>query len=336
MGFFVVILVIVFFPLNFLLAFFGNFASGNQQINAQPQQVSIAEIQKVQTVEKQKKEIEQVGPKPSRKEDAVDLALSNAHSSVVIDVDSGEILHYSRAKEQRQIASLTKIMTAVLTMEHIKDLSEPVTIAAEEVGIEGTKIGCPRSGYCISQRLKVGERIAAGELLKAMLMNSANDAATALGRHIAGSPEKFVDMMNSKAKELALSDTHFCTPSGLEIDGEESQCYSSAYDIAKIAAYSLQYDRIWNTFRLPNNTQIQSIDGMVKHQVLNTDLVLDQIPNLIGGKTGFTPLAGRSLLMIAKDPTGKHRVVSVLLDDPNRWEDIKKMFKWTFDSYVWN
>lgn len=326
---------IVFFPLNALLVFCGNLASGNQQPLPEQQIASVVEEKRDLGVVQQKKEADLVAPRPIKKDGIKELSLANAHSSVVIDADSGEILHYSRAKEQRQIASLTKIMTAVLAMEKIKNLDEPVTIEKEEVLIEGTKIGCPRSGYCISQRLKVGERIAAGELLKAMLMNSANDAATALGRHIAGSPDAFADMMNAKAKDIGLSDTHFCTPSGLEIDGRESECYSSAYDIAKIAAYSLKYEKIWSTFRLPNNTEIKSIDGAVKHQILNTDLVLDQIPNLIGGKTGFTPLAGQSLLMIAKDPTGKHKIISVLLDDPYRWQDIKEMFKWAFESYSW-
>jgi D-alanyl-D-alanine carboxypeptidase len=338
MGVFTTIIMIVFFPLNFLLIFNGDFASGKeQQISKENQEaqkrVEGVENEKKLEIEKRKKELELL--KPTKKENSSDLVIPSAHSSVVIDVDSGEILHYSNAKEQRQIASLTKIMTAILVMENIKDLNEVVTIDSEAVFVEGTKIGCPRSGYCISQRLKTGEQISAGELLKAMLMNSANDAAIALGKHMGGTQENFAEIMNKRAIELGLTDTHFCTPSGLEIDGREAECYSSAYDIGKIAAYSLKYDKIWSTFRLPNNTEIKSIDGKITHQILNTDLALDQIPDLIGGKTGFTPLAGYSLLMIAKDPTTKHKVVAVLLDDPTRWQDIKEMFKWTFDSYTW-
>lgn len=273
--------------------------------------------------------------RPIRKEGIADLAIPNAHSSLILDADSGTILHYNNGKERRQIASLTKMMTAVLVMEKIPDLYSEVTIGEEEVYIEGTKIGCPRSGYCISPRLKVGEKVSAKDLLTAMLMNSANDAATALGKYMGGTQEKFADIMNEKAKEMGLSDTHFCTPSGLEIDGRESECYSSAYDIARVAAYSLKYDLIWKIFRLPTNTIISSTDGKCTHDIINTDLILDQVPNCLGGKTGFTPLAGHSLLLAASDPTNKHKIIAVVLDDPYRWQDVQTMIDWTFRSYKW-
>jgi D-alanyl-D-alanine carboxypeptidase len=220
-------------------------------------------------------------------------------------------------------------------MEKVSNLDEAVTIDEDSVYSEGTRIGCPRSGYCISQRLKVGEKISVISLLKAMLMNSANDAAIALAKHISGSEEEFVKLMNNKAKEMGLSDSNFCTASGLEPEGRESECYSSAYDIGNIAAYSMKYDLIWDIMRLPNNTIVSSIDGTCTHNIINTDLVLNDITNCIGGKTGFTPLAGRSLLLAASDPTGKHKVIAVLLDDPYRWQDIKTMIDWTFDSYEW-
>ncbi|MCK9379095.1 MAG: serine hydrolase [Candidatus Moranbacteria bacterium] len=270
---------------------------------------------------------------PERKEKVDDLVLPDAHASLILDVDSGTILHYSNGKERRQIASLTKLMTAILVMERVKDLDEAVTIG-DEVYIEGTKVGCPRSGYCIGQRLQVGEQISARSLLTAMLMNSANDAATALGKHIGGSIEGFSELMNARANELGLRDSHFCTPSGLEIDGHENECYSTAYDIARIAAYSMKFDLIWDIMRMPPHT-IYSIDGKLAHDILNTDQVLDQVPNCLGGKTGFTPLAGSSLLMGATDSTGKHKIVAVLLDDPYRWQDIKTMIDWTFDSCEW-
>jgi len=272
---------------------------------------------------------------PIKKETAENLAIPNAHSSLIIDVDTKKVLYESDGNEQRQIASLTKMMTATLVMEKISDLEEDVTIDEDAVYTEGTRIGCPRSGYCISQRLKVGEKISVINLLKAMLMNSANDAATALGKHIGGSEENFVDMMNKKAKDMGLKDTNFCTPSGLEPDGRESECYSSAHDIGYIAAYSMKYDLIWDIMRLPSNTIVTSSDGTCSHTILNTDVVLNEITNCIGGKTGFTPLAGRSLLLAASDPTGKHRIIAVLLDDPYRWQDIKTMISWTFRSYEW-
>jgi D-alanyl-D-alanine carboxypeptidase len=272
---------------------------------------------------------------PVKKDTAATLAIPNAHSSLIMDADTKKVLYEGNGDERRQIASLTKMMTATLVMEKVSNLDEEVTIDEEAVYSEGTRIGCPRSGYCISQRLKVGEKISVLNLLKAMLMNSANDAAIALSKHISGTQDSFVDLMNKKAGELGLKDTHFCTASGLEPDGRESECYSSAHDIAYIAANSMKYDLIWDIMRLPNNTVVSSADGTCNHTILNTDLVLNQITNCIGGKTGFTPLAGRSLLLAVADTTGKHKVISVLLDDPYRWQDIKTMVDWAFKSYEW-
>ena len=272
---------------------------------------------------------------PVRTDEMPDLVIPTAHAFAVVDADSGKILAGSHETDQRQIASLAKMMTAILAMEKIKNLDEPVGIDEEEVYIEGTKIGCPRSGYCISPRLKIGERISARNLLQAMLMNSANDAAIALGKHIAVSQDAFANLMNQKAEQMGLTDTHFCTPSGLEPDGHESECYSSAADIARIAAYSMRFDTIWKMFGYPNNSEISSIDGGISHTLINSDMVLDDIPNVMGGKTGFTPQAGYSLLMGVSDSTHLHRVVIVLLDDPYRWQDIRTAINWTFKAYSW-
>lgn len=271
---------------------------------------------------------------PYKKPNVSTLYVAGAHASIVLDVDSGTVLHENGSHEPRQIASLTKLMTAMITVERIKNLDEAVTIPEEAVYTEGTKVGCPRSGFCNGNRLKVGEQVSVRNLLKAALMNSANDAAISLGMHIGGTQAGFADIMNKRAAELGLKNTHFCTPSGLEIDGHESECYSSAYDIAHIAANALQYDVLWEIMRLPK-TSITSIDGKLSHDIFNTDALLDQYPNLLGTKTGFTPLAGYSLLAVATDTTKKHRVISVVLDDSQRWVDIQQMFGWTFDSFIW-
>jgi len=257
-----------------------------------------------------------------------------AGSSVVIDVDSGTILHYDEGRKKTQIASLTKMMTAVLVIENIKNLEEEVTITKEPLLLPGTKVGCPTSGFCPSNRMYTGEKVKAIDLLKAMLMNSANDAATALGIHIAGSHDRFVQMMNDKAKSLGLKDTNFCTPSGLETDGKESECYSTAYDIARIAAYSLQYENIWNIMRIPEG-RFYSCDGKYMHELKNTDMLIESMPNCLGGKTGFTPLAGKSLLTGATDPTGKHKIIAVILNDDTRWDDMKSLIGWVFTNYQW-
>lgn len=345
MGIGATILMILVFPLNSFL-FVQGFLLGDKivQADASGNEQSIQGL--VRGVETTKKQ-ESVKPKPKaqavddpqyqpiRKDGVKDLVVPGAHASVVIDADTGTILHYNEGKQHRQIASLTKMMTAILVMENIKNLDEEVVIDEEPVYADGTKIGCPGNGICNSQRLKVGERISVRSLLQAMLMNSANDAAIALGKHIAGTETAFADIMNAKAKDLGLADTHFCTASGLEPEGREAECYSSAYDIARIAAYSLRYDTIWKIARLPNNSIVTSIDGKTQHTILNTDRLLDQMPNIIGSKTGFTPLAGYSLLLVVSDSSTKHRIVAVVLDDITRWVDIETMASWTFNSYDW-
>lgn len=345
MGIGATILMIAAFPLNSLLLFQEGFSGSNVQADVRSSigdlrggQVKEAKVQKEPELVKIKAQaVDEPKYKPIRNENVSDLVLPNAHAFAIIDADTGKLLAGEDATQERQIASLTKMMTATLAMEKIKDLNESVTIGEEEVYIEGTKIGCPRSGYCISQRLKVGEQISAKNLLQAMLMNSANDAALSLAKHMAGTQENFAKVMNEKAKQMDLNNTHFCTASGLDLDDEAAAagCYSSAYDIGRIAAYSMRYDYIWKVFRQPSNTEINSADGKLTHTILNTDLILNEVPSIIGGKTGFTPMAGYSLLMGATDPTGKHKIVAVLLDDSNRWQDIRTAISWTFKAYRW-
>lgn len=274
------------------------------------------------------------GFRPELKPYAPNLAIVTAHASIIMDADSGKVLYEDSADERRQIASLTKLFTATLVVERVRDLDEWVTIDEESVYAEGTRVGCPRSGFCNGVRLKVGEQLSVRDLLKAALMNSANDAAIALGKHIGGTQEGFAKIMNARVKELGMENTHFCTPSGLEPDGRESECYSSARDVALIATHALQYDILWDMMRV-EKTFITSRDGQYSHEIFNTDELLGQLPNLIGTKTGFTPLAGYSLLAVAADQKQNHRVVAVLLNDPYRWQSIRSMFDWSFQAVDW-
>lgn len=271
--------------------------------------------------------------RPVKKEYALNLAIASAHSAVILDVDSGTILYDRNASEKRQVASLTKMLTALIVIERVRNLEEPVTIG-EEIYLEGTRIGCPRTGFCNGERMKIGERVSVSNLLRAMLMNSANDAATALGKHLGGTSDGFAKIMNARARELGLTDSHFCTPSGLETDGHETDCYSTAHDMALIASEALKHPLLWEIMRSEKMT-FTSIDGAYEHEIFNTDELLGQFPNLLGTKTGFTPLAGRSLLAAATNDAGKHPVVAVVLDDTARFENIRSMFHWSFGAFDW-
>ncbi len=271
-----------------------------------------------------------------KKKDGYGEIYIRAHASISIDAATETILHYNRGKERRAIASLTKIMTAILVIENIKNLEkEIVTIDQEAVYAEGTTIGCPNSARCVSNTLYSGERVYAQNLLEAMLINSANDAAIALAKHIAGSQKKFAEMMNEKARQLGLKDTNFCNPSGLDEEDNPGNCYSTAYDFARIVAYALQYNEIWNILKIKKK-EFYSVDGDWTHTIFNTDILLDQMPNCVGGKTGFTYEAGKSLMMVAHHPQNpKHKVIGVILNDEYRWEDMKNLLNWSFEAYQW-
>lgn len=274
--------------------------------------------------------------RPLRKDGVGYYTVPTAHAAVILDAATGISLLEQDADEHRAIASITKLMTTMIAVEETDDLDDPVTISETAVYAEGTRVGCPRSGFCNGERLHVGERISVRNLLKAALMNSANDAAIALAEHVSGSQEEFVKLMNRRSQELGLANTRFCTASGLELDDEvaESKCHSSARDVAKIAAYALRYDILWTTMRT-EKTFISSVDGRYEHEIFNTDRLLGYT-NLLGTKTGFTPRAGYSLLAVAGDPgKGEHRLIAVVLDDSSRWQSIQDMFSWGFGSYEW-
>lgn len=271
---------------------------------------------------------------PRLREFAPRLSVPTAHAAVIVDAETGQELFARDAHAKRPVASLTKLFTALIVVETIPDLETLVTIDGEAVYADGTRIGCPRSGFCNSPRLQIGEQITVRNLLKAALMNSANDAAIALAKHIDGTQDAFVERMNRRAQELGLSDSNFCTPSGLEIEGREGTCYSTAADMAKIAATSLRYAILWDIMQLKETT-VSSHDGALLHELFNTNQLLGNMPNLLGTKTGFTPLAGYSLLAVAYHPDGGHPVVAVILNDPYRWETIRSMFSWSFQAYDW-
>jgi D-alanyl-D-alanine carboxypeptidase len=262
----------------------------------------------------------------------VTFALPNAHAAYVMDVTSGTVLYAHNEHQERQIASLTKIMTALLLMESGKSLEDIVVVDSESINRAGTTIGCGGSGSCSHNTLLPGEQVYLRDLLKAMLMNSANDSAVLIAKHVSGSEQEFVILMNKRAGELGLENTHFCTPNGLEPDGRESDCHSSAADISRIVQLTLEYPVIWSIMRMESQT-FMSVDGTREHHVFNTNQLLGQYGRMLGAKTGFTPLAGYSLLSVGEE--NGHRVIAVLLNDPVRWDDIKTVFDWAFTSFRW-
>lgn len=275
--------------------------------------------------------------KPVKKEGAEELVVENAHAAIVLDAESGTILWEKNSTEKRSVASITKLVTAMVVIDRMRDIDEVITVPEGVVSIEGTTVGCPTSIICDSERFRVGEKVRLRDLLKSALIFSANDAATILGIHVAGSEAEFAKLMNARMREIGAGSTNFCRPSGLELDENEEACYSSAYDVARVMAHMAQhekYDVLWEMMRTEETT-FTDVDGTVEHELKNTNRLIGEMTNLVGAKTGFTPRAGYCLALASSDETKKHSVISVVLDDYHRFNDVEMMSQWAFSNYLW-
>jgi len=259
-------------------------------------------------------------PKDNDKDDLVVWA----KKAVIVDAESGEVLYQDKMLDSHQIASLTKTMTALVLMNIVKDWDEKVSISQHAAMAGGATV-----------HFLTGEKFHAKDLLKAMLMNSDNTAARALAEHFAGSEDKFVELMNQKAKELNLRNTQFADAAGLNADDRSHSC---AYDVAMIAREEMKYPMVLEIMQTPSHIQITSCDefGNV-HQIGNTDKLLGQYPGILGAKTGFTYEAGYCLMMMREVPN-KGKLIGVVLDagDAQRWTEMQKMLDWAYNRYSWS
>ncbi|MBE6991023.1 MAG: D-alanyl-D-alanine carboxypeptidase [Ruminococcaceae bacterium] len=235
------------------------------------------------------------------------LGLSAA-SAVCIDMDSGRVLYAYNENTPMQIASTTKIMTALVVLENCS-LEEQVKIPAQAVGIEGSSL-----------YLKTGEILTVRDLLYGLMLRSGNDAAVALAVHCAGSVEKFADMMNSKAKQLGLENCSFVNPHGLSEEGH----FCSAGDLAVISVEAM------------NNPDFAAIVSTVNYTfgnrtVVNHNKLLRLYDGAVGVKTGFTKSAGRTLVGAAEKDG--QTLITVTLNAPDDWNDHIKLFDYGFDNY---
>ncbi len=240
-----------------------------------------------------------------------------AKAAIIMDYDTGILLYEKNINEQLPMASLTKIMTAILIMEN-HDLDDIVTVKSDFKDLEGVRIW-----------LKQNEKLTVESLLKALLIRSAGDAAIALAEYHSGSVEAFADAMNVRAVELNLNNTNFKNPIGLDEDDH----YSSAYDLAQLARYAMKMREFRDIVRLDSAT-IESVDGRFSYNFESTNYLLNSYLNILGVKTGTTAGAGQSLINLARNDAGRE-VIAVLLNSPSRFQENKSMIDWAFRSYLW-
>jgi len=234
-------------------------------------------------------------------------------SAIVIDVVSGRVLYAKNADAPRPVASTQKIITALCVLD-AGNIDKPVTIEASDENCEPTKLG-----------VKPGESYPRRELLKVLMVKSANDIARALARDVGGSQESFAALMNQKAASLGMRNSYFVNPNGLPMPGQ----YSTARDMA-IAARAVYRSPLIRSYTATKSFNFQFNDGHTR-EIENTNHLLKSVPYCDGLKTGTTNAAGRCL--VASGSLNGRSVIVVVLKSttPNIWKDSTKLLAWALE-----
>lgn len=233
-----------------------------------------------------------------------------------VDLETGSPLLVRNIFERRPIASIAKLITAMVILDHHK-LNEKVIVNKNAASEEGSKMW-----------LWDGEEITLESLLTGLLVSSGNDAAVALAEFDADGEAAFVKKMNAKAMELGLRDTHFSNVKGFDEDTN----YSTAFDTMIFSRAALEYPFIRKTVAL-KNTEVTSANGKTKHRLENTNELLENpYFKVVGLKTGKTPAAGQSFVSLMEGPNG-HEILTVLLDSPDRFKETKIVLDWIVRNY---
>lgn len=240
----------------------------------------------------------------------------SAAAAVVYCADNKEVLYSHNSNDRLPIASITKIMTCLLALEYAAHEDVLVTVTPEMYA-EGS-----------SMYLREGEKLRLSSLARGMMACSGNDAANAIALTVAGSIQGFAGLMNDKARSLGMNDTNFVTPSGLDCDGH----YSTAYDMALLGAAAMENEDFVQAVSC-SSAEV-SFEYPVGKTVLfqNHNRLLREYDGCIGIKTGYTDKAGRTLVSCAE--RDGVRLVAVTLNDPDDWNDHKRLLDRGFASVI--
>lgn len=237
----------------------------------------------------------------------------SGQAAILMEQSSGRVLYSKNEHQPLKIASITKIMTAILAIESGK-LDETVTVSKRAEGTEGSSL------YLVA-----GEKLTLRDLVYGLMLRSGNDAAIAIAEHVGGSVEGFVFLMNEKAEEIGMSNTLFRNPHGLDTDEDH---LSSAYDMALLTQYAMGNEE----YREISSTKDYRSKGDKVRVFHNKNrLLTEKYSYSTGGKTGYTKLAKRTLVSTAsKDGLD---LIAVTLNAPDDWDDHMHMFNWGFEHY---
>lgn len=234
-----------------------------------------------------------------------------AAAAIIFDPVTGQVLYEENSQDKRSIASITKVMTALVYLEDSPDLNAEITIERSDVFAASTTY------------LKAKDRVTAGELLHLLLIPSDNGAARALARSSHGGTASFIERMNEKAIELGLQNTSFADPSGLNANN-----VSSAFDLSHLITFAASDDRISSIMRTPTYTVTTSRRAIPVHST--NRLVMNGDVDVMGGKTGFITKSGYCLATLLRLPQGNPIAVVVLGARSNngRFWETRHLFSW--------
>lgn len=244
----------------------------------------------------------------------ISFAATESAGEAVLEVNSGRLLFSRNSEKKLPMASTTKILTAILIIED-NDLDEEIHIPKEACGVEGSSI------YLVP-----GETMTRKDLLYGLMLRSGNDCAEALAILHSGSIEKFADCMNKKAAQIGAKDSHFVNPHGLP----DPQHYTTARDLAMIAAYSLR-NEIFSEIVSARSYTIPDGGCGYPRLLKNKNKMLYSYEDADGVKTGFTKEAGRCL--VTSETKSGMRLVSVVLNSPDMYNRSAEILNSCFDSY---
>jgi D-alanyl-D-alanine carboxypeptidase (penicillin-binding protein 5/6) len=235
----------------------------------------------------------------------------SANNAVLIEQSTGRVLYEKAAYEQASIASITKIMTALIAIESGK-MDEKAKTSRKAIYTEGSSI-----------YLEQGEKMKLEDLVYGLMLRSGNDAAVSIAEHVGESEEGFVFLMNEKARWLGMNNTNFENPHGLDSDNH----YSSAYDMALLMRYAMENEK----FRTITGANSYRSDNRSYSWINKNKLLTQLYEPTNGGKTGFTKKTGRTLVSSASK-NGMDLIV-VTLNAPDDWRDHINLYEWGFEHY---
>ena len=282
--------------------------AGQEQIN-EKEQVSI-----------------QVAVKPIKKDSAfvLETGADSALSLLVYPEEQNlqpKILFKKEIDKKLPIASVTKLMTAVVVLENYSLQSE-IKISKEAIDQEGE-----------SGRLNLGEIISTEDLLYIMLIESSNDAAEAFAEKM--SKGKFIELMNQKAESLEMENTFFVNPNGLDAAGQNSLNYSSALDLAKLVIYIQKNHPLIGEILSRKEFSFNSPDGQFRHSLVSTNSLLYDSQTL-WGKTGYTKKANGCMVNLIRPQSNDNLIIiNVVLGADDRFYEIQRLTDWLNNSFIW-